>query len=341
MIEVQDRDCVEMSQRERDVLKVMQGVIEGGRTQAQPARLLKRSVRQVRRIRRKLEARGDTVLVHGLRGQPSNHRHNSDLRSRVLQAYQKRYRDFGPTFACEKLAEEGLRVGVQTLRRWLLVAVSGLDDATAIRTAADDRVAVASVRWCRWTPRSTTGEGQDLRRGQRRVGEVGAGSQSTVRTAGFIPSVLHFCFSSLLTISRAPNKILVRFAPRHYTFDGISNPEGHGWLLCSPVPTGGPRCRRNNRSRPARTVRRLARRRRVRGTRSPPRVGGVPHLSPARGVGRRRGRVPGHVPRPHDPTSGRTQRAVGRGVADRRGRARCPADAPLGTPARAARNRRG
>jgi DNA-binding CsgD family transcriptional regulator len=122
MIEVQDRDRVEMSQRERDVLKVMQGVIEGSRTQAQAARLLKRSVRQVRRIQRKLEARGDTALVHGLRGQPSNHRHNSDLRSRVLQAYQKRYRDFGPTFACEKLAEEGLRVGVETLRRWLLVA---------------------------------------------------------------------------------------------------------------------------------------------------------------------------------------------------------------------------
>ena len=120
MIEVQDRTRVAMSQRERDVLKVMQVVLDGKRTQAEAARLLKRSVRQIRRIQQKLEAGGDTALVHGLRGQPSNHQHNPAFRKKVLRAYQKRYADFGPTFACEKLAQEGLKVGVETLRRWLL-----------------------------------------------------------------------------------------------------------------------------------------------------------------------------------------------------------------------------
>jgi hypothetical protein len=120
MIEVQDRNRVAMSQRERDVLKVMQPVLEGTRTQAEAARLLKLSTRQVRRIQRKLEGEGDTALVHGLRGQPSNHRHDPAFRKTVLSAYQKRYRDFGPTFACEKLADEGLELGVETLRRWLL-----------------------------------------------------------------------------------------------------------------------------------------------------------------------------------------------------------------------------
>lgn len=120
MIEVQLRDRVEMSQRERDVLKVMQPVLDGQRTQAEAARLLKRSVRQVRRIQQKLEASGDAALVHGLRGKPSNHQHDPALRQKVLKAYRARYGDFGPTFACEKLAAEGLRVGVETLRRWLL-----------------------------------------------------------------------------------------------------------------------------------------------------------------------------------------------------------------------------
>ncbi len=120
MIEVQDRTRVAMSQRERDVLKVMQPVLDGKRTQAEAARLLKRSVRQIRRIQQKLEGGGDTALVHGLRGKPSNHRHDPARRVRVLKAYKQRYRDFGPTFACEKLAEEGLEVGVETLRRWLL-----------------------------------------------------------------------------------------------------------------------------------------------------------------------------------------------------------------------------
>jgi Helix-turn-helix domain len=120
MIEVQGRNRVEMSQRERDVLKVMQPVLDGKRTQAEAARLLRLSTRQVRRIERKLTAGGDAALVHGLRGKPSNHRHEPGLRRKVVNAYRARYSDFGPTLACEKLAAEGLRVGVETLRRWLL-----------------------------------------------------------------------------------------------------------------------------------------------------------------------------------------------------------------------------
>lgn len=120
MIEVQDRNRVSMSQRERDVLKVMQPVLDGQRTQAEAARLLKRSVRQVRRIQQKLDAGGDAALVHGLRGKPSNHRYASAHRQQVLKAYRSRYPDFGPTLAREKLAAEGLDVGVETLRRWLL-----------------------------------------------------------------------------------------------------------------------------------------------------------------------------------------------------------------------------
>lgn len=120
MIEVQDRNRVEMSQRQRDVLKVMQPVLDGKRTQAEAARLLKLSVRQIRRIQRKLEDQGDASLVHGLRGKPSNHRHKPHLRQKVLKAYRARYPDFGPTLACEKLAAEDLHVGVETLRRWLL-----------------------------------------------------------------------------------------------------------------------------------------------------------------------------------------------------------------------------
>jgi transposase len=109
-----------MSQKERDVLKVLHAVLRGERSQAEAARLLGKSVRQVRRIQRRLEADGDQAIVHGLRGRPSNHRADPALRQAVLDAYRRRYADFGPTFACEKLAEEGLRVGPQTLRRWLI-----------------------------------------------------------------------------------------------------------------------------------------------------------------------------------------------------------------------------
>jgi hypothetical protein len=95
-------------------------VLDGTRTQAEAGRLLKRSTRQVRRLQRRLEADGDGALVHGLRGRPSNHRADPDLRRQVLRAYRQGYRDFGPTLASEKLAGEGLPVGAETLRRWLL-----------------------------------------------------------------------------------------------------------------------------------------------------------------------------------------------------------------------------
>jgi hypothetical protein len=109
-----------MSQRERDRLKVLQSVRDQQRTQAEAARLLRLCVRQVRRLLRRLEDQGDAALVHGLRGQPSNHRLDPKLRQKVLRAYRQRFADFGPTFASEKLAELGLLVSADTLRRWLL-----------------------------------------------------------------------------------------------------------------------------------------------------------------------------------------------------------------------------
>jgi transposase len=119
-IDVLPADRIPMSQKERDVLKVLHAVLRGERSQADAARRLGKSVRQVRRLQRRLEAGGDQALVHGLRGRPSNHRADPAFRRAVVDAYRRRYADFGPTFASEKLAEEGLRVGPQTLRRWLI-----------------------------------------------------------------------------------------------------------------------------------------------------------------------------------------------------------------------------
>jgi len=117
-----NRDRIEMSQQERDRLKVMTSVLEGERTQREAARLLNRCVRQVRRVQRRLEAQGDVAVVHRLRGRPSNRAKSSDLKQRVLDRYRERYMGFGPTLAAEKLAAEGLPVSDETLRNWLLTA---------------------------------------------------------------------------------------------------------------------------------------------------------------------------------------------------------------------------
>jgi len=116
-----EKNRIEMSQRERDVLKVIASVVRGERTQVEAARLLKRSGRQIRRLTRRMEAEGDLAVIHRLRGKPSNRRLAAAVRRQVLELYKSRYADFGPTLACEKLAEEHkLSVARETLRQMLL-----------------------------------------------------------------------------------------------------------------------------------------------------------------------------------------------------------------------------
>jgi transposase len=117
---VHSKDRIEMSQQERDRLKVLHGVEQGQYSQAKAAQLLNLTVRQVRRLQQRLREHGDAGLVHRLRGQPSNRQLERKLRQRVLRAYRKHYAGFGPTLACEKLAEQDLHVSPDTLRRWLL-----------------------------------------------------------------------------------------------------------------------------------------------------------------------------------------------------------------------------
>jgi hypothetical protein len=118
-----EKDRIEMSQRERDVLKIMSVVLGGRRTQSEAARLLGKSQRQVRRIQRRLEADGDGAVVHRLRGRPSNHRIEPRIKQSAVDLYRQKYGGFGPTLAAEKLAEQDqVIVAARTLRQWLLEA---------------------------------------------------------------------------------------------------------------------------------------------------------------------------------------------------------------------------
>jgi transposase InsO family protein len=118
-----EKDLLAMSQRERDVLKVMSLVLEQKRTQREAGRLLAKSERQIRRIQRRLESEGDRAVIHRLRGQPSNRRVDEPLRTSALELCRRKYAGFGPTLAAEKLAEEEkIVVAVRTLGRWLLEA---------------------------------------------------------------------------------------------------------------------------------------------------------------------------------------------------------------------------
>ena len=108
-----------LSQRERDRIRVLHEVQQGHVTQVEGARRLHLSYRQVRRLLLGMAKRGDQAVVHGLRGQPSNRRLGRGFEQKVLARVRQRYADFGPTLAAEHLAEEGLAVSRETLRKWM------------------------------------------------------------------------------------------------------------------------------------------------------------------------------------------------------------------------------
>ena len=112
-----------MSARERNRLEVLGRVKRGELTLVKASELLGLSYRQAKRVYGRYRQDGAASLVHGLRGRTSNRRCDGVLREQVLEAYRSKYADFGPTLASEYLArEDGLVVGVETLRRWLLGA---------------------------------------------------------------------------------------------------------------------------------------------------------------------------------------------------------------------------
>jgi hypothetical protein len=112
-----------MTAQEARRLYVIQQVIERKLRQRPAAELLGRSVRQLQRLVRRVRAEGPAGIGHRLRGRRSNRRHPEARRQRALGLYRTHYEDFGPTLACEKLAERHhLALGRETLRRWLVAA---------------------------------------------------------------------------------------------------------------------------------------------------------------------------------------------------------------------------
>ena len=113
---------INMSQRERDRLKVVQAVEEGHLKQTEAAQRVGLSTRQVRRLQVRVRVEGDRGVVHRLRGRASNRKMAPTLEQRILRRVARRYQDFGPTLAAEKLAGDGLVISRETLRQRMIAA---------------------------------------------------------------------------------------------------------------------------------------------------------------------------------------------------------------------------
>ncbi|MGH8855903.1 MAG: ISNCY family transposase [Telluria sp.] len=109
----------------KDVLRsqVMAQVTEGKLDQASAAARLGISVRQVKRLKRRLQEEGTEGLLSKKRGRPSNRRTPPDVLAKAIALIGEHYADFGPTLACEKLDElHEIKLSVETVRQAMLRA---------------------------------------------------------------------------------------------------------------------------------------------------------------------------------------------------------------------------
>jgi len=101
--------------------QIIDGILRKKYKQTEAAEILELSERQIRRLVRRVKARGEDGIIHGLQGQRSNNAHEEEFKTKVLKIYEQRYKDFGPTFASEKLLEDAkICINRETLRLWLI-----------------------------------------------------------------------------------------------------------------------------------------------------------------------------------------------------------------------------
>lgn len=112
-------EVLEMSQKQINRHHVIRNVLEGRATQAEAAKALKRSTRQIRRLCANVRQKGARGVIHGLTGRPSNHQPNAHLYEQALCAvHDPLWEGFGPTFARDMLEEHhDIVLSDWTLRR--------------------------------------------------------------------------------------------------------------------------------------------------------------------------------------------------------------------------------
>ena len=99
------KGIISMSEQEVDRVGIMQRLAAKEIKQRHAAGLLHISIRQVKRLLRAYKAHGAKGLIHKGRGKTGNRALPQKEKNRMLDIIKTNYADFGPTLACEKLAE--------------------------------------------------------------------------------------------------------------------------------------------------------------------------------------------------------------------------------------------
>jgi len=134
-----------LSQKELQRVSVISSCAKGEMACARAAELLSLSVRQVKRLKKRLREQGEAALAHANRGRPSPRGLPAEVRQAALHLARTRYAGFNDHHLCEKLCEvEGLALSLEVLRR--LLRQAGLGSPRKRRAPAHRQRRLPSAR---------------------------------------------------------------------------------------------------------------------------------------------------------------------------------------------------
>src|SRR5450755_2280771 len=115
-----NRETFRLSQKELQRVAVISRCVKGELACAKAAVLLSLSVRQVKRLKKRMRESGEAALAHANRGRPGHRRLSDAVRQRIVRLARSTYAGFNDHHLCEKLVEcEGFSLSRETLRRLL------------------------------------------------------------------------------------------------------------------------------------------------------------------------------------------------------------------------------
>jgi transposase len=114
------KETITLSRREMQRMQVLEQVVRKTHSLKAGAVLMKVCYRQAKRLLDRYRKEGPKGLAHRHRGCPAPNARGQEVRERVLGLHREVYAQFNDTHFVEMLEErEGLRIGRETVRRWL------------------------------------------------------------------------------------------------------------------------------------------------------------------------------------------------------------------------------
>ena len=111
------RKLISMTEKELTRHSIIKDLINKKINGTDASKMIGVTVRQIKRIKATVLEHGAKGLAHGNRGKESNRKLSSQKLKKIEKLLKKRYYDFGPTFAAEKLfKDDGIAIGKETVR---------------------------------------------------------------------------------------------------------------------------------------------------------------------------------------------------------------------------------